>query len=296
MTIAMCVIVPEGIVLGADSTASRSPEQGDFHYFNNNQKLFEIGEESSLGLLTWGLGGLGEVSYRTLVANLADDLATNPVASVEDVATRWSNLVWTQYNRIFANEIKKARKLELKGEHKPTAAPDKSMRTETEEKDFQLLQRNLFAGFCIAGYVKPGRDPMAYEIRLHPSFHTPATPIRIVRPGFWGAPNFILRLLNGFDHEVRGSLLSSKHWKGSESELDMILTKTALGVPALLPIRDAIDFVYFCIHATIKALKFSSLNQICGGPIELAVITTDRKFRWVRHKPWDAAIEEGGIS
>ena len=42
-----------------------------------------------------------------------------------------------------------------------------------------------------------------------------------------------------------------------------------------------------------KAMKFSDLPQICGGPIEIAVITSDRRFRWVKHKTWDAAIMEG---
>jgi hypothetical protein len=62
----------------------------------------------------------------------------------------------------------------------------------------------------------------------------------------------------------------------------------------MLPIREAIDFVHACVSSTIKAMKFStSLAQICGGPIEIAVITTDRRFRWVRHKDWDVAIAEG---
>jgi hypothetical protein len=61
----------------------------------------------------------------------------------------------------------------------------------------------------------------------------------------------------------------------------------------VLPIRDAVDFVHACIYSTIKALKFSNFSQICGGPIEIATITTDRQFRWVRHKPWDAALTEG---
>jgi len=62
---------------------------------------------------------------------------------------------------------------------------------------------------------------------------------------------------------------------------------------ASIPIRDAVDFVHTCIHSTIKALKFSRYSQVCGGPIELAVITTDRASRWIKHKGWDAAIEEG---
>jgi hypothetical protein len=60
----------------------------------------------------------------------------------------------------------------------------------------------------------------------------------------------------------------------------------------MLPIRDAIDFVHSSIYSTIKALKFSQFPQVCGGPIEIAVITSDRPFRWVRHKRFDAAITE----
>jgi len=60
--------------------------------------------------------------------------------------------------------------------------------------------------------------------------------------------------------------------------------------------RDAIDYVHSAIYCTIKAMKFSTGAQVCGGPIEIAVITSDRKFRWVRHKPWDAAIEDGDFS
>jgi hypothetical protein len=86
--------------------------------------------------------------------------------------------------------------------------------------------------------------------------------------------------------------MASQQWTGTRAELDTLVSKHALGHP-MLPIRDAIDFVHACVSITIKAFKFSSLSQICGGPIEIAVITTDRKFGWVRHKAWDAAIIEG---
>ena len=59
-----------------------------------------------------------------------------------------------------------------------------------------------------------------------------------------------------------------------------------------LPIREAIDFIHTSIYSTVKGLKFSRLDQVCGGPIEIAVITSDRLFRWVRHKEMDAAIQE----
>lgn len=117
-------------------------------------------------------------------------------------------------------------------------------------------------------------------------------PTTVGTTSVWGAPNIIFRLLLGIDGEARQKLIDSGKWSGTIPELDQILYVNRLSHP-LLPIRDAIDFVHTCIYSTIKALKFSSWSQICGGPIELAVITTDRTFRWVRHKEWDAGITEG---
>jgi len=42
-------------------------------------------------------------------------------------------------------------------------------------------------------------------------------------------------------------------------------------------------------------MEFSHTAPVCGGPVEIAVITTDRSFRWVHHKRFDAAIRQGGL-
>jgi hypothetical protein len=63
LTIAACYLSPEGVVLGADSTASTMVDPGGFHYFNFSQKLFEIGEDSTLA--TWKLGILGSTQHDT---------------------------------------------------------------------------------------------------------------------------------------------------------------------------------------------------------------------------------------
>src|SRR4029079_9748282 len=97
LTIAVCYVSPEGIVLGADSTTTFQ-FGGVPHFYNNAQKIFEIGENSTYGIACWGLGGFGNVSYRTLVARLADDLAGRAPVDVEDVATRWAGLVYQAYN------------------------------------------------------------------------------------------------------------------------------------------------------------------------------------------------------
>ena len=292
MTIAMCYLSPEGIVLGADSTSSATFDPGGFHFFNHNQKLFELGEDSTIGVLTWGLGGLGALSYRTIIANLADELVLTPASTVEEVAQRFSQSFWANYKTTLKSEWARADALKKLGAHNAADPTKAGNRTEVEEKELNDLFSGFYVGFCVAGYCLPDRTPKAYQLGFTVLMDAAPDPAAFQHTNFWGAPNMILRLMNGWDGDLRASLLSSGHWSGTEAELDQVLQKNGLAMPTL-PLRDAVDFVHACIHSTIKALKFSSLSQICGGPIELAVITTDRRFRWVRHKEWDAAISEG---
>ena len=59
-----------------------------------------------------------------------------------------------------------------------------------------------------------------------------------------------------------------------------------------LPLREAIDYVHTYLSVTAKAMKFRYGPPICGGPIEVAYISTDRNLRWARHKRFDSAITE----
>jgi hypothetical protein len=99
MTIAACYLTPEGIVLGADSTASLMVS-GGFHYFNYNQKVFEIGHpgEGTLGIVTWGLGAVGDRSHRTNVALFQDSIGKKPPKSVQEAANRWIDQLWPAYS------------------------------------------------------------------------------------------------------------------------------------------------------------------------------------------------------
>ncbi len=295
MTIAACYLSPEGVVLGADSTSTYNTPSGP-HYFNHGQKIFEVGEPNTgtLGIATWGLGGLVVSSHRFLIAALADGLKSKKPKSVLDVAERWSAHFWKAYTTALAADIQACKDLNAKSPYIAVAqVPAPNARTKDEEAKFRTLRDGLGVGFCIGGYVLPDRTPAAYQIAFDPLADGPkpaAIPMGTQR--FWGAPNIIARLLHGCDENLRKGLLSSGKWNGTEADLDEILKKQRLSHPPA-PMRDAVDFTYTCILSTIKALKFSEYAQTCGGPIEIAVITVDRPFRWVRHKTWDAAITEG---
>lgn len=296
MTIAVCYLSPEGLVLGADSTSTYLVGAAP-HYFNHAQKIFEIGEGSTLGIVTWGLGGLAIDSHRRLVAVLADDLEKKPAKDVAEVAARWVDQFWSAYQSALAGPIAQCKTLSGKQPHKignpPAPNPHPDARTEQEERDFEHLASLLVAGFCIGGYVPSDRTPAAFEMVFDPLKRKPAPrALAVHQPQGWGAPSMIKRLIMGIDDGLKASILTSGKWSGTPAELDALAQQFVLSHP-ILPIRDAIDFVHTCVYSTIKAFKFSNLSQICGGPIELAVITVDRKFRWVQHKPWTSAIDGG---
>ncbi len=286
MTIAACYVASEGIVFGADSTTTVFvPAPGDQppveHHLNFAQKIFEIGDKSTLAITTWGLGSLFSASYRTLIANLADSLAVQPPANVNEVAWRWNQLFWSAYSSDLAAPLQRAKELFAK----PVRSPE-------EDAELRKLDENSFCGFCIGGHVLPNRLPEAYEIRFHATMFLPEPPIPLERgrAKFWGWQNLIERVLWGVDDGVFGAVLASGKWTGSEAELAQALLSQSLGQPHDLPLREAIDWIHASIYTTIKAIKFSHWRPYCGGPIELAVISTDRRFRWVRHKDFGAAI------
>lgn len=277
MTVVSCLVVPEGVVFGTDSKTSIYTGV-EFHYLNHSQKILEFGENATLAVATWGLTSLRDTSFRTLVALTADDFAAHPPASVREAAERWAAVVFKEYQTAFSAELATVRALE-----------GKSDRTPDEVDEFAQLSEELKVGFCIGGYVPVDRKPQAYSLHFDPRQRSPSSPIPVLDHGFWGLDELFLRLYSGFDLKTREAILKSPFWTGKAADLDELLEDTRLFRPQI-NIRDAIDFVHFSIYATIKALKFSAHPQVCGGPIELAVITTDRRFRWVEHKQWNVAI------
>jgi hypothetical protein len=286
MTIAACYLSSEGVVLGADSTstifvAGPNPWTPGIRHLNYAQKVFEIGRDSTLGITLWGMGAIGDLSHRALIAHLADDLTNNSVSSVEQVAGRFSARFWTEYSTRLSNYLNRFRVLH--------AMPN---RGREEESEIQALHQNLSGGFCIGGYVLADRRPEAFEITYYPGVPSAPVPQRVnLGVGcFWGLPNIIDRVILGIDRWLWSAILASGRWSGTDQELLELVRPCCLSQPFDLPLREAIDWVHSIVYTTIKAMKFSHLQPVCGGPIEIAVISTDRPFRWVKHKRFDEAL------
>jgi hypothetical protein len=279
-------------VLGADSTTTFSLGSGE-HHFNYGQKLFEVGAGGTLGIVTWGLGNLHYHSYRRMIAELADDLDARPPSNAAEAADRWTDHFWAAYTSVLAPEIAALQaEAALKSVYDPTNPNDPNARTFEEEMDLLERSNNLTVGFCLGGYVKADRTPAAYEIVFQPLSGKPIPGVVPLAQSFWGQPATINRLINGCSDEARASIFLSPHWHGSWADLDAVIAPHKYVHPRTMPIREAIDFTHSCLLTTVKSFKFSDNARLCGGPIEMAVITADRPFRWVQHKELDAAMRE----
>ena len=290
MTIAACYLSSEGIVFGADSTSTiwipgPGGDTGALHHLNYSQKVFEIGTESTLGIVMWGMGAINDLAHRTLIARFADDLKSNPTSSMLETAERFCIHFWDEYKSRLSDPIKQFQEIDSK---------KGSGITEEQTTIHESLQQALSGGYCLGGYLPSNRIPQAFEILYHPSLQITPVP-NVLKQGsafFWGCPNIIDRVLYAQDESLFNEIKESEYWTGSEEDLFELIRKHRFAQPYDLPLREAIDWTHTIIYATIKAMKFSHLPPVCGGPIEISVISTDRLYRWVKHKRFHAALSQ----
>jgi hypothetical protein len=265
MTIAATYLVSEGVVFGSDSSTmvSIGPRGGSgvLQLLSHSQKVFEIGENSRLGLCTWGAGSLGGTSHRTVVSRLAEELTED--ITVLAAAEKLGDIV------------------------KPI-----------------LVDSGVdFVGYYLGGWEHKTHDPACVKIEVKKD-KVAINPIKTGMCSFSGNPNFFTRVFRGFDpemperlcQEIKASLPDSEVLKDFDDIFKKAFEKASLPLVAAgfkdLPIREAIDFVYSYLHITVKATKFRFGAPACGGPVEVGFITTDRHFRWARHKSFVSAIIE----
>lgn len=303
MTIACCLVLPEGVIFASDSTVSEGQE-GSYHYLNHNQKIYEFGEDSTIGVMTWGLSSLRSTSHRTLVARTADEVSevgreaaesgdrgktVKAVGSLRAIAQELANNAWSEFQVQFKKEIEEY--TEIYGRALESAKKQSARRSEEDDERLQYLQDELRFGYCIGGHFGKAREPEAYWFEISPTLKSPPTPNFVDGDLVKGQPEYFHRIYWGHGLNVTKNIMDSGFWMGSETELNDVLNREFI-IPPELTIRDGIDFAHFIVYSTIKTLKFSDRDQVCGGPIEVGVVTTDRKFRWVKHKTFAAAIGE----
>jgi hypothetical protein len=278
MTIAVSLKVNDGIVLAADSASTlMGAEPGAVvNVYNNANKIFNLRKGLPIGLMTYGLGGIGAASISTLAKDLRRRF-TNPLPEHVD---------WELDADNYTIEAVAHRVREFFYEERYEPAVKAEQRHEEDDDDVGLST----LGFVVAGYSTEEPHAEEYRLALTPSGCGEPQLLRPIEESgiSWsGQLEAITRLLSGHGLGL-GDVLVEDFGLRAEDVDDAISTiEESLAAPvieAAMPFQDAIDLAEFLVDLSINWARFMPGSPVVGGPIETAAISKHEGFKWVKRK------------
>ncbi|OPX22814.1 MAG: hypothetical protein B1H03_03430 [Planctomycetales bacterium 4484_113] len=272
MSICVSVRVAEGLVLAADSAnvllGLLSPQQKEpsiiqtFEYAN---KVCQIGN-LPIGVMTWGNAAIKDRTIQSLIMELEyeyADMLRERDYSVKTITQTLLEFTRERYDKAYPERPGQ--------EQRPTI------------------------GVLVGGY--------SYR-QFYSELYTFTLPngeeLDVVRPdkpdgtpsfgvNWFGSGEALTRLIKGFDPKVLDDLVQ----RGIDRDAIERWAKEAVGELPLIfdgmPLQDAIDFANFAVQLTIGVCRFRAGPAVCGGQVDIAVITPDN-LHWAQRKQW--AIKE----
>lgn len=248
MTIVASVKVRDGLVLGTDSmTTVATPQGGVLKTYANASKLFALGDRP-IGVMTWGVGNVGERSIGGVVRDFVTDTDPKIFADVQATAAALFDYVKPAYDASF-----------------PTAQPG----------------QGLDLGLYVAGFSEG--QPLGHEFEF--LLPRDAAPSEVRAPAALGsswrgidAP--FTRLAMGADALALNEL-TARGMTDQEVE-QQILQHTRLQVIFDgMPVQDAINYCSFILDTTIGWAAFHWGSQSCARPLQVAAIVPGDGFQWI---------------
>jgi hypothetical protein len=293
MTIAISLVVGDGVVIGTDSATSIILPGEKYHnIYSNAEKSINLVKGLPIGLMTYGIGSLGMLSiasHARVLRQLLSGDADAPVVdaswaldprnyTMEDVANRTRQFFFGTYSQWFGTP--------------PAAGED----GDEEEAPVQPAEgsdpdpvgpapKYPPLGLVLAGFSAGSYYPEVWSIEIDDGMCP--SPMRLVSEGqapavnFWAQPEALTRLVYGYSEEVAQRLLDAG--LPIETVRSLLLAETPLA-HAGMPIQDAIDLVRYLADVTAGYLRFKPGAPVVGPPIDIAVITRHQGFRWVSRK------------
>jgi len=268
MTICVSVKIAEGLVFAADSAVmlqqatmvGNQAQVGIIQNFNYANKVTQV-KDYPIGVMSWGLGSIGERSIQSLIMEFEHDYPStsdNKGYHVEKVATELIDFIRQRYDNVYP------------ASQSQPLPPD---------------HRKL--GFIIGGYSSKEFFAEQYTFSFPDS-----TALEHVRPNksdfgvnWYGAVDALVRLIKGYDLASLEALVQ----RGVDKDiLRKWLDENISELPIIfqgMPIQDAIDFAEYCVQVVIGRYRFGPGPALCGGAIDIAVIRP-LSYKWARRKQW----------
>lgn len=283
VTVCISVKVSEGLVLAADSTATIqgtiSNEKGEvakgiLKTYDSARKLSHL-KDYPIGTLTWGTYLVGPRSVESLIKEYEIKLAS----LTEEEEKRRGLRLQGQEPETFDYSVKDI----AEGLHAHISAAYESEYGELPEAE------RPFLGVLVSGYSSGEFFPEQWQLTL-PGPDEPQE----LRPDENGKPSFGANWFGMTDAIVR------YHWGRDDRAIDVLAQRfevpreeifailAPLQYPVSfegMPLQDAIDYAEFHVQLTIDRFRFVVGPPLCGGAIDVAVITPNA-FTWVNRKTW----------
>jgi hypothetical protein len=299
VTIAIVLKVGDGVVLGADSAGSLIVGSGVVNVYNNSEKIVNLRKRRPIGMVTYGLGGLGGRSISRLAKDLrirltsGDDVwklndKSYTIGGVADAVKRffYDELYLAEYPTAGANAPQAL----------PVAAPEPrstgevgaspgAPAAEAAPAQFPVL------GFLVVGFSANERKAEVWQVEVDAAGFCNVR--SVFGPDEYGAeakgqPDPIYRLLRGWSTDVLTGLIRSGIDQAQALTFLQSLPNEQLFHPAM-PVQDAIDLVKYLAEVTAGFMRFAPRPSTVAGPIDLAAVTFHEGFRWVQRKHYYTA-------
>ena len=266
MTICVSVRVAEGLVLAADSIVTlegtmntlQGQQRTILQTFEYANKVTQI-KDYPIGVMSWGIAGIGDRSIQSLIMEFEHNypaIKENPSFSVKEVADKLITFFNSKYNAAY-----------MPGNPQPPLG--------------------LFiGGYSVRQFFS---DQFVYEFPLYTDWQ-PARPNKPDgNPSFgatwFGQKDALIRLIKGYD--IRG--LDELIKRGVDRAIiQKFIDDNVTELPLIfdgMPIQDAIDFANYAIQVVAGYFRFAIGTPLCGGNIDIAVITPVA-FHWAQRKQW----------
>jgi hypothetical protein len=271
MSIVVAAKVGEGLVLAADSATSIILQSSDGpakigNIFLYTRKLLHL-KDYPIGILTWGLGSIGQRSIESLVKEYEDGKP-----SISDKSSNNYDPDYQYDVQAISEELRKF----LCGYYERMYENVK-------------VESQIPLGMYVGGFSR--RRFFADEYAFVIPFDTASQNVSPALPD--GSPTFgahsfglndaITRFTHGYDERLE-DVLKSKGF--DQNAIQEILEPLQYEITfSGMPLQDAIDFAVSLVQLTIARYRFVIGPQVCGGEIDVAVLT-NRYFNWVHRKSW----------
>jgi len=260
MSIIVSVKINDGIVLAADSATTFTLADGrPGQRYEHAIKIVNLIKGLPIGVMTCGVGGIGNASTATLLKDLRRRLVGKT-----DEGNYTMESVTAQVHQFFSEKA-----------------------TEADFKFFLLLR--------VCGYSSGRPLPEVWQVALNEG--KILDPLRIQSENEFGVQwngeqEALNRLILGVGTVTETGAKAIGMTPEQVGELVKKLyphTFENLILPAA-PIQDAIDLSRFLVETTIGFFQYGVLRaKTVGGPIEIAVITKHEGFKWVQRKHFFSA-------